>query len=111
MADIKELTKIAVNAIEEKKGYNIKVLNISLLSPLADYFIIATGSNVNQMHAISDEICEELSKAGCRLKQIEGYNSGNWILLDFGDFIIHLFQPEAREFYNIERIWKDATVE
>lgn len=111
MAEIKELVLNAVNSIEEKKGSEIKILNISKISPLADYFILATGSNVNQMHAICDEVCENFSKIGVHPKQIEGYQTGNWILIDFGDFMIHLFQKEAREFYNLDRIWKDAVVE
>ncbi|MBQ0036676.1 MAG: ribosome silencing factor [Firmicutes bacterium] len=111
MTEIKDLVKIAVNAIEEKKGYDIKVLNINEISPLADYFIIATGSNPNQVHAISDEIQAELAKEKVYSKQLEGYDKANWILMDFGDFIIHLFQPETREFYNLERLWRDAKEE
>ncbi len=111
MAEIKDLIKIAVNAIEEKKGYDIKVLNINEISPLADYFLIATGSNPNQVHAIADEIQAELAKEKVYSKQLEGYDKANWILMDFGDFIIHLFQPETREFYNLERLWRDAKEE
>lgn len=111
MTDIKKNVNIAIKAIEDKKGEDIKLLNISSISPLADYFILATGNNINQLHAISDEINENLSKSGLHPKQIEGYQSGNWILMDYGDFIIHLFQREARDYYNLDRIWKDAVIE
>ena len=111
MAEIKEYVDIARNAMEEKKGTDIKVLNISKLSPLADYFILGTGSNINQLHAMADEITEKLSLAGVHPKQTEGYNTGNWILIDYGDFMIHLFQPESRDYYNLDRIWKDAVTE
>jgi len=111
MAEIKELVDICVNVIEDKKGMDVRVLNIQGLSPLADYFVIATGNNANQLHAITDEIEEKLAHMGVHPKQTEGYQSGNWILCDYGDFMIHLFQPEAREFYNLERIWKDAKIE
>lgn len=111
MAEIRELVEKAVQAIEEKKGYDIKVLNIAEVSPLADYFIIATGSNPNQIHAIADEISEELAKEKIYSKQLEGYEKANWVLMDYSDFIIHLFQPDTREFYNLERLWRDAKEE
>ena len=105
-----EYLKLARNAIEDKKGEKIKVLDITGLSPIADYFIIATGSNSNQLHAIRDNVTEKLSAAGLHYKQIEGYRNANWILMDYGDFMIHLFTDEAREFYNLERIWNDAKI-
>ena len=109
--EIKEYVSLAKEAIEDKKGIDIKILNIQGLSPIADYFIIATGTNENQLHAICDEIYDKLAKAGVHPKQTEGYQSGNWILIDYGDFIVHLFKPDSREFYNLERIWKDAKEE
>lgn len=111
MAEIKDYVNKAVSAIEDKKGEDIKVLNISELSPLADYFVLATGSNVNQLHAMADEVTENLAKEGIHPKQTEGYQTGNWILIDYGDFMVHLFQTEARSFYNLDRIWKDAPIE
>jgi len=108
MADIKEYAKIAIEAIEDKKGEDIKVLDISSVSVMADYFIIANGTNQNQNQKIADEIEERLHKAGATLKQIEGYNSANWILMDFNDLIIHIFNKENRLFYDLERIWADA---
>ena len=111
MADIKEYGTIAKEALEETKGSDVKVLTISKISPIADYFILATGSNINQLHAMADEVTDKLSKAGVHPKQTEGYNAGNWILMDYGDFMIHLFQPESRDYYNLDRIWKDAVTE
>lgn len=111
MANIKEYVDEAARIIDDKKGLDIKVLNIAGISPLADYFILATGTNANQLHAMCDEIAEKLSAKGLHPKQTEGYQTGNWILMDYGDFMIHLFSKEAREFYNLDRIWKDAVVE
>ena len=111
MAEIKDYVAIAKAAIEDKKGSDVKVLNISKLSPIADYFILATGSNINQLHAMADEVSEKLAINGVHPKQTEGYNAGNWILMDYGDFMIHLFQPESRDYYNLDRIWKDAVTE
>lgn len=104
----KELTKIAVKALEEKKGEDIKIIDISNISVLADYFIIAGGTNKNQIQAMADFTDELLTKNGGILKQTEGYNGGNWVLLDFGDIIVHIFDKENRLFYDLERIWSDG---
>lgn len=108
MNDIFNLVNEAKSAIEEKKGIDIKILDIQGLSPLADYFLIASGTNSNQLQAMADEVSEKLSKHGCHPKQTEGYQGGSWILMDYGDFMIHLFKTDAREFYNLEKIWRDA---
>ena len=104
----REMAKIASLAIDDKKGMNIKIIDISKISVLADYFIIASGSNRNQVQAIADNVQEELGKAGHDCKQIEGYQTANWILLDYGDIIIHVFSDEDRLFYDLERIWRDG---
>ena len=106
----KEMVQRIVQLIDEKKGEQIQVIDISGVSTIADYFIIAGGSNVRQTQAISDEIESQLAKAGHEPKQIEGYRSGNWILLDYGDIVIHIFNSEDRRFYNLERIWTDGKV-
>lgn len=111
MAEIRDYVDIAVKAIEERKGFDIKVLNIQGISPLADYFVIGSGSNPNQLHAMADEVMEQLSKAKVHPKQTEGYNNAGWILIDYGDFIVHIFNKEEREYYNLEKIWKDAKTE
>ena len=84
------------------------MLDISEVSVLADYFIIANGTNKNQVQALVDNVQEQLHKAGYESKQVEGYQTGNWILLDYGDVIIHIFSKEDRLFYDLERIWRDG---
>jgi len=106
--DTLELTKLAVKALEDKKGEDIKVIDISEVSVIADYFIIAGGDNVNQVRAMADEVEEKLGKAGLHCKQSEGYENANWILLDFGDIIVHVFDRENRLLYDLERIWSDG---
>ena len=104
----KEMTKLAVTALEDKKAENIKIINIETVSSLADYFIIAGGSNRNQVQAMCDNVEEMLGRAGYMQCKIEGYESANWILLDYGDLVIHLFDEENRLFYDLERIWRDG---
>lgn len=108
MADAKELVKAAYAALDNKKGENIKVIDISGVSVLADYFIIANGSNRNQVQALVDNVQEELYKMGHEPLQVEGYQTGNWILMDYGDIIVHVFSKEDRLFYDLERIWRDG---
>ena len=102
------MAKLAYYALDDKKARDIRILDISKVSVLADYFIIASGSNRNQVQAMADNAAEELGKAGYHTRQIEGYNSANWILLDYGDIIIHVFDEENRLFYDLERIWRDG---
>lgn len=106
----KEMAKLAVKALEDKKGEEIRVIDISEVSVLADYFIIANGSNRSQVQALSDSVAETLGRAGVHTKQVEGYESANWILLDFGDIIVHVFDKENRLFYDLERIWRDGKI-
>ena len=103
-----ELARIAIAALEEKKAEDIRVIDISEVSVLADYFIIANGSSRPQIQALSDEVSEKMEKAGATLKQVEGYDSAKWILLDFGDVIVHIFNQEDRLLYDLERIWRDG---
>ena len=106
----KEMAKIAVDAMENKKAIDIKIIDIEKISTLADYFIIAGGSNRNQVQAMSDEIEEKMSRAGYEPKNIEGYRNANWILMDYGDVVIHIFDEENRLFYDLERIWRDGNL-
>ena len=108
MEQAKQMAKLAYKALDDKKGEDIKVIDISQISVLADYFIIANGTNANQVNALVDSVEEELSKAGYDVKQREGYGLGNWVLLDFGDIIVHVFDKENRLFYDLERIWSDG---
>ena len=104
----KEMVKLAYNALSDKKGEDIKVIDIASVSVLADYFIIANGSNESQVKDLIDNVEECLHKAGFVLKQREGYGTASWVLLDFGDIIVHIFDKENRLFYNLERIWRDG---
>lgn len=104
----KELTKLAIEALEDKKAEDIQVIDISEVSVIADYFIIANGTNRSQIQALSDNVEEALGRAGTPARQIEGYNTANWVLLDFGDVIVHVFDKENRLFYDLERIWRDG---
>lgn len=104
----KEMVKLTVAALEDKKAEDIKVIDITEVSVLADYFVIASGTNRNQVQAIVDNVEEMLGKAGHTCKQVEGYQSANWILLDYGDIIVHIFDSENRLFYDLERIWRDG---
>ena len=106
----KEMARLAYQAMEDKKARDIRIIDISEISVLADYFLIASGSNKNQVQAMVDNVQEELHKAGFVPKQVEGYNSANWILLDYGDIIIHVFDEENRLLYDLERIWRDGSV-
>ena len=100
---------VEIECIEEKKGIDIKVIDISKISVLADYFIIAGGNNIRQIQSIADNVEEKLGKAGVVPKSMEGYHTSNWILMDYRDIIIHIFNQEERLFYDLERIWADGT--
>ena len=108
MEESKKMARLAVDALEDKKAEDITILDISEVSVLADYFIIAGGSNRNQVQAMADSAEDALGRAGYEPKQIEGYQSANWILLDYKDIIIHIFDRENRMFYDLERIWRDG---
>jgi ribosome-associated protein len=99
----------AVQAAEAKKAEDIAVLEMDKASgAFTDYFVICSGSNPRQIQAISDEVEERLGKAGVRPTHVEGYNQAEWVLLDYVDFVVHVFSPKARNFYNLERLWKSA---
>lgn len=108
MIDSKEMTKIVYDALEDKKAEDIVVLKVSDITILADYFIIANGSNSSQVQALVDNVEEKLTKAGVEPKRIEGVGNTNWILMDYGDIIVHIFSKEDRLFYDLERIWRDG---
>ncbi len=108
--EIIEYVKTAKQAIEEKKGEKCVILDISELSPIADYFVIASCNNENQMKAVMDEVDDKLAKAGAGNLRVEGREGSSWILMDYGDFMVHLFDKDARDFYNLDRVWRDAKV-
>ena len=103
-----EMVSIACKAIDDKKALDIKVIDIREVSVIADYFVITSGSNLNQVQAIVDKVEEQIGRAGFDPKQIDGSRNSIWILMDYGDLIIHVFDEENRLFYDLERIWRDG---
>lgn len=103
-----DIVKKAVDALRDKKAEDVTVIDITGISTVADYFIIANGSNQNQLLAMQDAVDEALYKEGLKIKQVEGNNRSSWILMDYQDVIVHLFSKEDRIFYDLERIWRDG---
>lgn len=99
---------IAAKAISSKKGLDIQVIEISDISVLADYMVIATGTSSTHVKALADEVEYKLDEAGISVSHIEGYRSNSWILLDYVDVIVNVFSDEAREFYDLDRLWQDG---
>ncbi len=108
MADTREMTRLACVGLSEKKAEDIRIIDISNVSLVADYFVIAAASNQNQMSALVRSVDEELTKGGYNLKSQEGNNYSSWILLDYTDIIVHIFTKEDREFYKLEKLWQDG---
>lgn len=108
MQDIKEAVKTAVKALDEHIGHNIEVLDIGNLTTIADYFIVVDAASESQLNALCDAVDEALVKIGVFPLRIEGANTVDWILMDYGEFVVHLFSRKAREFYDLDRIWNDA---
>ena len=108
MDESRTMARLACDALEDKKALDVKVIGLEKISTLADYFIIASGANRNQVQAMGDNVDEMLGRAGHQPKQVEGYQSANWILMDYGDIVIHIFDEENRLFYDLERIWRDG---
>jgi len=108
-ADVKKQVELAIVACEEKKADELKVLELDKASGgFTDYFVICSGGNPRQIQAISDEVEQRLGKAGLRPINVEGYRQAEWVLLDYVDFVVHVFSQKARHFYNLERLWKSA---
>lgn len=103
-----EMVKIAYDALDEKLGEDIEILKIDEISVIADYLIIASGRNQNQLNAMIDFVEEKMTIAGFDSKRIEGNKNSSWVLMDYGDVIVHVFSKEDRLFYDLERIWKDG---
>ena len=103
-----ETLKLIKEKLEEKKALDIVILDISEISIMADYFLIASASNLRQLNALKDIIEEEMSKMGLHYSHIEGNSNASWLLMDYGDIVIHLFDIESRQFYDLEHIWKGA---
>lgn len=103
-----EAAKIAQAALEDKLGQDIRVLDLQGLSNIADCFVIASGNNVNHLRAMADEVEQKLFQEGVKLHHSEGYSVATWILLDFGNLLVHLFNKEQRDFYGLDHVWSDA---
>lgn len=104
----KMIVKKAYDALNEKKGEDIKIIEIGKLSTVADYFIIANGSNAPHVESLVDNVEEELLKENIHAERIEGVRSSGWILMDYSDVVVHVFSKEDRLFYDLERIWRDG---
>src|SRR5829696_6555206 len=98
----------ALHAASEKKALDPVVLDLREIASFTDYFVIFSGANERQVQAISDEVYEQLKKAGSPAARVEGYKTAEWILLDYGDFVVHIFEQKARKFYDLERLWRES---
>ena len=99
---------LALHAAAEKKAIDPTVLDLREIASFTDFFFITSGANERQVQAISDEIYETLKKAGSTAARVEGYKTAEWILLDYGDFVVHVFEQKARNFYDLERLWRES---
>lgn len=106
----KSLSLQVYKALDDRKGHNIKVLDVQGLTTIADYFVIATGTSTRHASALAESVEDELSKLGLEPNHKEGYQTGEWILLDYSDVIVHVFTEHTREFYKLEKMWKDAQI-
>lgn len=107
MTELEKKLSIITEACEDKKGSDITVLDISKFSTIADHFVIVSGNSSTQVQSIADGVEDEMVKAGYEHIEKEGYKSGRWVLLDFGDIIVHVFHREERDYYNLERLWSE----
>ncbi|HYG10642.1 MAG TPA: ribosome silencing factor [Pyrinomonadaceae bacterium] len=98
----------ALHAASDKKAHDLIVLDLRPVATFTDYFLIASGTNARQVQAIADEITERLKREGTRAERIEGYKTAEWVLVDYGDFIVHIFEDKARRFYDLERLWREG---
>lgn len=108
MDNTKQMVKLVYQALDEKKGEDIQIIEIKDISIIADFFIIANGTNASQVDALVNSVMDTLGRNGIEPKRVEGVRSASWILLDYGDVIVHVFSKEDRLFYNLERIWRDG---
>ena len=106
---IEEIWQTAVHTLDKHKAEDIRVLGVSGITSIADYFLLASGGSANQVKSLSDYVEEELAKMGKTPIRTEGYATGDWITLDYGDVLVHVFRRETRDFYDLERLWVDAT--
>ena len=103
-----ERVVLALHAAAEKKAIDPTVLDLREIASFTDFFVITSGANERQVQAISDEVYDTLKKAGSTAARVEGYKTAEWILLDYGDFVVHVFEQKARSFYDLERLWRES---
>ena len=106
--DVKTVLETAIKAVDDKKANNIVALDMQQVSLMADYFVIADAASKRQVQAIVTEVKDKIQEAGGEVKLIEGFQAADWVLIDLGDVIVHVFSTEQRDFYNLERLWHDA---
>jgi ribosome-associated protein len=107
--ELDERMRVALHAASDKKAHDLVVLDLREVATFTDFFVIASGTNVRQVQAVADAVEEQLRRQlGVKPARIEGYNSAEWVLLDYGDFIFHVFEEKSRRFYDLERLWRDA---
>jgi ribosome-associated protein len=106
--ELDERICLALSAASDKKAVNMVVLDLREIASFTDYFLITSGTNVRQVQAIADEVVEQLKKHGTKAARVEGYKTAEWVLVDYGDFIVHIFEDKARQFYDLERLWREA---
>src|SRR5215207_4128744 len=108
-AELDERVRLALHAAGERKAHDLVVLDLREVASFTDYFVIASGTNVRQVQAVADAVQDQLRKQlGVKPARVEGYNTAEWVLLDYGDFIFHVFEEKSRRFYDLERLWRDA---
>ncbi len=107
--ELDENVKLALRCASDKKAFDMVAIDLREIASFTEFFIIASGANSRQVQAIADEITEQLKEQlNSRVVRVEGYQTGEWVLLDYGDFVVHIFEAKAREFYDLERLWRDA---
>jgi len=109
ISELDERVRRALHAAAEKKAIDPTVLDLRGISSFTDFFLMFTGANRRQVQAISDEIVEQLKRNGSPAARVEGYQNAEWILIDYGDFVVHVFEEKARRFYDLERLWREAS--
>ena len=106
----KEILDAICKSLDEHKANNVRAIDISGISIMSDYFVIASAGNANHVHALCDYLEEDMKKLDVHYTHIEGYDSANWILMDYGDIVVHIFDDASREFYDLEHIWRDGKI-
>lgn len=108
MTDIQKKLEVIKEAIDDKKGFDLEVLEVGKITTIADYFVIVSGNSSNQTSSIADEVEYKMEQAGFQTLTVkEGYSSARWIILDYEDVVVHIFHREEREYYNLERLWSE----